>query len=119
MRSFSVNENTSVLPDVRFALSFGGVVITVNPDLHVEENGVEKFLKMEFRNEEPTKPGVKIICQTLFDAIRQHGQSVKPNQVLYVDVPRGSFHKGAMIGTRMKKDIEASCQNIAAIWLTI
>lgn len=105
-----------VLPDVNLALTFGGVQITVNPDLHVQEKGKEKLLKLEFAADEPDATVVKIISQAMLEAALDDGMGLTSGQVLYVDVPRGISHKGARLGAMMRRNIEASCQNIAAIW---
>lgn len=108
-----------VLPAVNLALTFGTVQVTVNPDLHIRENGKEKLLKLDFSDTEPEPDAIKIIAQAMFEAARADGLVLPSAQVLYVDVPRGVRHKAARLGARMHNNIEAACQNIAAIWPTI
>ena len=108
-----------VLPDVNLALTFGEVLITVNPDLHVQEKAKEKLVKLDFAADAPDAAVIKIISQAMLEAALADGMTLASSQVLYVDVPRGINHKGARLGAQMRKNIEASCQNIAAIWNTI
>jgi hypothetical protein len=119
-RDFFGHREYVILPDLQFALAFGGVQVTVNPDLHVRDCGTEKFLKLEFSSDEPDKAVVKIICQALLEAVNQsEDHNVTPSQLLYVDVPRCNLHNGAKIGAMTQRNIEAACQNIAAIWNTL
>jgi hypothetical protein len=108
-----------VLPDVNLSLKFAGILITVNPDLRVTEKGTEKLLKLEFAAEEPGTDLIKIISQAMFEAALSEGMNLSSSQVLYVDVPRGVRHKGARLGALTRKNIEASCSNIAAIWSSL
>jgi hypothetical protein len=59
---------------------------------------------------------VKVISQTMFEAALAEGVTLTGSQVLYVDVPRGVRRKGARFGALMRKNIEAACHNICAIW---
>ncbi len=108
-----------VLSDVKLALNFGNVLVTVNPDLRVRERGKEKLLKLDFATDEPDATLITIISQAMLEAALADGMELSSSQVLYVDVPRGVRHKGARLGARMRTNIEAACQNIAAIWNTI
>ncbi len=108
-----------VLPDVRLSLEFGGVLVTVNPDLHVNEKGKEKLLKLEFSADAPDPEVIKVVSQSIFEAALKDGMTLCSSQILYLDVPRGVPHKGARFGAHMGKNIEAACNNIAAIWAAL
>ena len=71
------------------------------------------------RSQAPKNEVVTIVSQAMFEAANLDGMDLKSTQVLYVDVPRCHTYKGASLGTRMRKNIEAACQNIAAIWDSI
>lgn len=105
-----------VLPDISLGLNVAGVLVTINPDLRVTEKGKEKLLKLEFAADEPDAEVIKIISQAMFEAALSEGMELGSSQVLYVDVPRGVRHKGARLGALTKRNIEAACSNIAAIW---
>lgn len=108
-----------ILPEEIFGLHFDDVVITVYPDLHVEEKGIEKIIKLEFGRKTPDSQIVRIINQCMFEAAMQGGLNISSSSVLYFDVPRGQIHKGARMGSRMANNIEAACKNISAIWDSI
>jgi hypothetical protein len=79
----------------------------------------EKIIKWEFSNEAPDDGTIKIVSQGLFEAARLAGVDLKSQQVLYCDVPRGIEHRGARLGARLGKDIEAACKTISDIWSRI
>ncbi|MEJ2254308.1 MAG: hypothetical protein P8Y75_08075 [Nitrospirota bacterium] len=105
-----------VLGETTYGLHFDDVLITVHPDLHVEEKGKEKLIKLEFGLKEPDSRKVKIINQCMLEAVLRDRLDIASSGVLYFDVPRGRIHKGARIGSRMTNDIDAACKNISAIW---
>jgi hypothetical protein len=108
-----------VLADLKFRLGYGDVVVTVVPDLHVREGTREKIIKLGFNKSAPKDMTVKIIAQTLFEAAELRGMALPSSAVLFLDVARGQEYRGARLGSRMRKDIEAACQNISAIWDSI
>jgi len=108
--------NFKVLNDLNLGLQYGDVIITIYPDLHVEENGEEKIIKLEFSVEEPTKEMIKIVSQAMFEAFSSTRPGSPVSTVLYLDVPRGKEHRGAQLRARMTKNIKATCLTISNIW---
>lgn len=115
LRNFS-GFSFEVLDDVLLNLQFGDVVITVRPDLHIIEKQREKIVKLEFGKAEPSKLMIKIISQGMFESTEIEGMNLQSSDVLFLDVPRGKRYKGARMGSRIRRDIEATCEMIDAIW---
>ena len=105
-----------VIDDLTLKLSYGDVVVTVHPDLHAVERAKEKIIKVEFALHRPSDQMVKIICQAMFEAAQQAKMGLTSSRVLYLDLRRGTQHKGARMGARVRAEIEAACSNISAIW---
>lgn len=119
VRDYNRNFGTmdyDVLNPLVMELQYGDVFVTVVPDLHVRENGVEKIIKLEFTKKEPGDGIVKIFTQALFEAVRGQRILIAAKDVLYEDVGRGKAFKGARMGSRMTNNIEAACNNISDIW---
>jgi hypothetical protein len=55
----------------------------------------------------------------MFESLLSKNPGLPSSSVLMFDVARGDIHKGARLGARIAKDIDAACMNIAAIWPTI
>ncbi len=117
-RNFA-SRSFEILDDLRLSLQFGDVVVSVVPDLHVREKGKEKLIKLEFSAAEPLPAAVQVISQAMFEAAEQANLGLPSASVLYLDVPRGVAHKGARLGSRMRRDIESVCLSISAIWDTL
>ncbi len=115
MRYFA-SRRFEVLNEFLQDIQFGDVYISVYPDLHVKERGLEKIIKLEFAKNAPDSKIIKIICQCMFEAAHAAGLSLSSSSVLYFDVPRGKAYQGARMGARMGADVEATCRNISAIW---
>lgn len=105
-----------VLPERKFFVTFGDVRISVLPDLHVQEKGRERFLKLEFAKNEPSAETVKIVSQIMFEAALIAKIPVGSSDVIYLDVARGRSYKGARVGSRLKTEVEAACANITSLW---
>lgn len=105
-----------ILKDVDLSITVEGVWVKINPDLHVFEDGKQKFVKLEFSVKQPEAQIVRIICQGMFEGARENGHQLPESCILYLDVPRGALHKGARAGARMKSEIKAACQNIGSLW---
>lgn len=104
------------LSDIQMDWVLEGVRVSVHPDLHVVERKKEKIIKLEFGRNEPSRDTVRIISQAMYEAARGHIADVTSSSVLYLDVRRGVEHKGARAGSRVLRDIEATCKTIGEIW---
>ena len=109
----------TILDDLKLALVFGSVRVTAIPDLHVREVNKEKIVKLGFSTTEPDGQIVKIISQSMFEAYLTADGAITSSNVLYLDVARGTEHRGARVGARLMTDIRAACENIEALWNTI
>jgi hypothetical protein len=106
----------TILPDLRFRLTYGQVELSVVPDLHVQEGSKEKLIKLEFAKKAPEGEVVSLMSQVLFEAALQNGHTFTSASILYLDVPRGIEHRGARLGSRRAAEIVAACQNIESLW---
>lgn len=109
----------AVLEDLTLGLQHDGVSVSVYPDLHVQEDGASKIIKLDFGVKEPDEEAVRIISQAMFEAAQTGGLGLPSTGVLYLDVARGRTHRGARMGARTRRDIEAACSTISAIWDSI
>lgn len=110
------NKKYEILGKIRLRYDLEGVLISVYPDLHVMEKEREKIIKLEFSKSDLNPKIPKVIGLLMFEAAKRAGYNFKSSSVLFYDVARGNIFKGARVGSRMKKDIEAACKNIASIW---
>jgi hypothetical protein len=105
-----------VLAVPKLRLSYSGVTISVVPDLRVRENSDEKIIKLEFGKDQPAEREIKVMSQVLFEAARVGGLQIPARSVLYLDVSRGTEHRGARLGAQLARDLEAACETISDIW---
>jgi hypothetical protein len=105
-----------VLPVRRFKLSYGEVLVKVDPELHVNSKGREKFAKLDFTKGATDDDIVRIVSQLMLEAALQNRLALTGSDILYLDVGSGTEHKVARIGARTKADIEAAAKNIEAMW---
>lgn len=110
------NKTFEILGDLSLSLSCSGVTISIYPDLHVREAGVERIIKLEFGSRPPDDVVIRIMSQAMFEAASAAGLNLRSADILLVDVPRKAVYRGARMRSRTAKDIEAACQTIADIW---
>lgn len=113
------SKNFDILIIPKWYLIYSGVRIIVRPDLYVMEKGALKAIKLDFGVKEPKLEFIKIVSQCMLEAALSNGVALSGPSTLFLDVPRGNIHKAARIGSAMKKNIEAACMSIDAIWPTI
>lgn len=118
-RNFSSRKFTIRAVHPAYRINFGNVTISCAPDLVVEERGKVRYIKLEFDKDQPDDHAIKIIGQTMFEALSAAAIDVKSSNVLVFDVARGKVLKGARAGARMLTEIDNACKNIATIWPTI
>jgi hypothetical protein len=101
---------------LRLQLPVGNVLVSVAPDLHTFERNRVKLIKLDFSTTLPNVEAVKIVSQVMFEAARGRVSDLKSSSISYLDVTRGSEHKGARAGGRALREIEAACLSIESIW---
>ena len=110
------SKTLEVVGTTRLDLGYGRVRVSVVPDLYVRENGSERLLKLDFAVPVPDPDIVKIVTQAIFEASASAGMKIVAKHCAYLHVETGKEYGGARMGARLAKDIEAACQNLAAIW---
>ncbi len=117
--AFSHRKLEPISRQPKMTLEFGGVTVSVVPDLYVSEKNRTKLVKLDFSKEPNSAYVHKIVSQCMFEAALMHMESVTSSSILYWDVPRGAEIKGSRAGSRTLKEIEAACRNLEALWPTI
>jgi hypothetical protein len=113
------SKSLEVLPDISLPLTYGGVIININPDLHVRDAGIEKIIKLEFNSGRLNDAVIRIMSQAMFEGASVAGLGLSSSSILLLDVPRQVVHRGARMRSKTSRDIEAACQTIADIWPSI
>lgn len=112
-----------MLDKVKLRLTIGDVIVRVTPDLVVCEKGKEKLVRLHLREPEPTAAEIQIVSQVLFEAAVQanwpNGLPMTASRVLFLDLQRGTEHRGARMGSRMRSNIVAACRQISLYWDSI
>jgi len=117
VRYFGAKEMT-LLPPCKLELVFDPVRIAITPELHAHDGRRERLIRLEFANDLAAN-GTRIIAQSIFEAAIQAEMEIPSSAVSVWRLADGTMHGGARMGSRMRKDIEAACKNIAAIWPSI
>ena len=78
-----------------------------------------KLIKIHFAQEPLSDTAAKVLSQAMFEAARQAGIEIPPSAVEILDLAAGRVYRGARLGSRIRAQIEATCQNISALWPTI
>ena len=108
-----------ILPTPKLKYNHSSVIVSAMPDLFVSENGTPKLIKLDFSEKLPDERVITIILQVTYEAAVLAKLNVKPKDVIYLDVSRNQQHTGAKLRSSIKKDVDAACDNIEALWSTI
>jgi hypothetical protein len=110
------DKQLKILKTPRLEYAHGEVLVTASPDLFVQDNGRQKFIKLELGADAPDTAMVRVILQVMHDAAKGAGLIIRPQDVIYLDASRAVQYKGAKTRSRLQRDIEAACENIEAMW---
>lgn len=105
-----------ILEEIALGVDYADVHVSAVPDLHVMEKGQEKIIRVDFSKDPLDERLVKIVAHILFEASEQAGLGLPGSGVLVFEVPRGAEHRGSPLGPRTRRNIEAACDTISAIW---
>lgn len=104
-------------PELKY--SRGQIVVSCFPDLYVKDGNAHKIIKLDFSKQLLKPEAIRVVLQVTFAAAQAAKLSIKPQDVIYVDVVRGARHRGARVRARLMRDVEATCQTIEDIWPNI
>jgi hypothetical protein len=122
IRAYSEHFSTSrylVLPNPKPKYSHGDVTVSATTDLYVSEAGTNKLIRLDFKAAEAEKDIIQTILKITHAAALMSGLDIDAGNVVYIDVCRKKMHKGKEMNKRLKAEVEAACDTIAAIWPTL
>jgi hypothetical protein len=105
-----------VLETPRLKYLRGDVAVSVVPDLMVEENGVREMIKLDCNRAGASKEQIDVMLQLMYESASAAAIGVKPKGIAYIDAIRNKQHVGAKLKRTLKKDIDAACDNVSAMW---
>jgi len=100
----------------KFRFSLRGVTVNVTPDVHVIDEGVERYVKFYFGSKKLNY----IFARTITDCM-SYGVSVNKDDaagpaVAYVDISTGTIHSGNVITDKVVDDISKGCEELVRVW---
>lgn len=106
-------------PRLVFPASNPAIRVSATPDLMVEHKGRKRYVRFDFTADGFAEGVRKILAQGTFEAAYVADNSTLPGDVLVIHIATAAIHQGARMGSRLKKEIDSGCSNIAAIWPTL
>src|SRR5689334_8773768 len=94
----------------------GTVTISVFPDLLIEQNRERYIIKLDFTTQGATDEQIEIMLQLMYETAPAEELGIPPKNVLYINARSPEPHRGSKIKKNLKKEIDAACENIEAIW---
>jgi hypothetical protein len=89
-----------VLENPRPKYIHSSVEVSTSPDLFVEENGNKKLIKLDFNVSPLDSESIKIILKVMYEASISKNLTVKPKDVIYLDVSRNEQYNGEKLNHR-------------------
>lgn len=103
-----------VVPKMKY--THGAVTVSVFPDLLIEENGQKAVIKLDFTREGATDEQIDIMLQLMYEASTSEGLGITPRNVMYINAKSAQPYHCSRIKKNLKKEIDAACENIEAMW---
>ena len=108
-----------ISPGPMLSYSHDGLVVKVYTDVFGSEGRYDRLIKFHFADSKNPEQFSKIVCQIMFEAACDAGHIISSSAVRVWDRYSCEEYKLARVGARMKKDIEATCTAIVALWETL
>jgi hypothetical protein len=102
------------LPEVRSTWTYGGLNISVNPELSVEINGAPHVIKLYFKSDPLSKKQADLILLMMADALA--GKVVAGTTYGLLDVQRGKLYTVKLADTRLKPLLQGEAASFETIW---
>ena len=95
------------------------LVVKVYTDIFGTEGRYDRLIKFHFADSKDPAQFSKVLCQVIFEAASDAGYQLSSSAIRVWDRHSCTEYKMARVGARMKKDIEAACTAIVALWATL
>lgn len=105
-----------VLDTPKLKYAHGDVVVSIISDLFVEENGKREMIKLDCSRAGATKRQIAVMLQLMYQSASTAGMGVNPKGVAYLDAIRNEQHVSGRLKPSLKKEIDAACANVSAMW---
>src|SRR4029077_917754 len=109
-------ENRAVLPVPKMKYVHAGVTISVFPDLMIDEDGQRMLIKLDFTQAGATDEQIEIMLQLMYEASVAENLGITPKNVIYINARSEQPNRCSKIKKNIKREIDAACENIAAMW---
>ena len=106
-----------VLPNHRLAYEVGGVTITAQPDLWVDENGTQVLLKIGMARHGVTY--IEMLLSLLRKAAVKSGYKIRAKNFVYLNVSNGKELICSGPLTRFNRTFVTGAHEIAGVWPTL
>ena len=99
--------------------SHTGLRVRVTPDLFGKERAHPRLVMLQFAQSSNHEKRAKIICQIMLEASTAGGLSLPSSAMRVWDCQTNEDYHFARAGSRLRRDIEAACRAVVALWPTI
>ncbi len=113
---YFAGQRREVLPVPKMKYVHSDVTISVFPDLLIDEGGQKMLIKLDFTQAGATDDQIAIMLQLMYEASVKAELGITPKNVLYINTKAEEPHRCSKIRKHLKREIDAACENIAAIW---
>ena len=106
-------------PGPMLSYSHDNLIVKVYTDIFGTEGRFDRSIKFHFADSKDPEQFAKIVCQVMFEAACNAGYVISSSAVRVWDRYSCKEYKLARVGARIRKDIEAACTAIVALWETL
>ena len=106
----------SAQPGPNLEYHHAGVFVRVKADLYAMKRKREYLVKYYFAQPDDPDKCARIICQVMYGAAMRKGFNVAYSGVQVWNCRSGRLHRAVQGRSRIQRDVETACEDIAAIW---
>jgi hypothetical protein len=109
------NLRFEVVPREKLLFVLSGVTISATPDLHVVRDSKTALVKLDFSKNIPKQEMIDIVLYTTIWAAESARLKVNHQDVLYLDVERGTIFAWQSNSRRVSAIVRGACEEVARI----
>ena len=109
-------QNCKIRPVPKMKYIHANVTVSVFPDLLIDEGGEKTLIKLDFTQAGATDEQIEIMLQLMYEATIAEDLGIKPKNVIYINARSEQPHRCSKIKKNLKREIDAACENIEAMW---
>lgn len=106
----------SYLKPEKFRFELAGVTVNVTPDVHVIDDGIERYVKFYFGTKKLKYSFITTIVDCMSYGVAECKGADAAQHVAYINLSSGVVHTGNPVAGEVVSEIRRGCEELVKLW---